>query len=390
MSGCNSCDAVSVDPALAPLAPQTGGAAKKKKQNPKTKKRTGKKADKKCGGSFLGDLGQLAIPLGLIAAKEGVEMIKKNDKKAATGKKSSTKKSTGKKSGARRASFGGNPAESSSLTHSPGDANASTAEMSSHAANTNAAMSANAMSSSSTNTSQMSHMGGAERSTAIANEFRRMASEISQFLVEAKAKARAKKAKNGEKKGEKKGKKYKWFLYDGTRDRDPAVRLGGCVEVDLLVNSDLDGLFREPFEVVPEGLGVPDLVGHEVTQLVHRDVHEHVLFYERVVRLPEAHDDALAFVHRVARVANLRASFRKSVRIEVVVKTLDVSIGRILRDHVLNQLGQLFVDVREELRRLLLVGQPPDDILPSVASWDDVHFSIVLPDVHEHDDDHDD
>lgn len=218
MSGCNSCDTVSVDPALTPLAASmTGGAKKAKKAAPKkTKKAAGAKksggsppADggKKCGGSFLGNLGQLAIPLGLIAAKEGVEMLNKNSSKKdgkskkASGekKKTSTGKKTGKKMGARRASFGGDP-EGSLAMDSAAPYPSSVSDGLAATPVTNAA-DPTTITTRVSDDSLSTHMGGAERSSVIAQEFRRMATEISSFLEKHKKKAKA--AKDAKKKAKK-------------------------------------------------------------------------------------------------------------------------------------------------------------------------------------------
>jgi hypothetical protein len=153
------------------------------------KKTTPKKATKKHGGSFLGDLGQLAIPLGLIAAKEGVEYMRK---KPASAKKAST----AKKSGARRASFGGNPEGTLSLD-SPAP----------YPSAVNDGLAATPSDSAIANTPTIStgaspaHLGGAARSAAIAREFRKMASEISEFLQKKKAASKPKKAASKPKKG---------------------------------------------------------------------------------------------------------------------------------------------------------------------------------------------
>lgn len=186
-----------MDPDLTPLAQGMTGGAKKKRTGKKGTKKGAKKSGgaeaKKCGGSFLSNLGQLAIPLGLIAAKEGVEALNKNSKKASSSKKS-TKKST-KKSVARRASFGGNP--EALVDSSPSPYPSSVSDASPPVMPVMPVM--NTSSSTAPATSSSEQMGGAERSTAIAQEFRRMASEISKFMSERKAAAiaesKAKKAK---------------------------------------------------------------------------------------------------------------------------------------------------------------------------------------------------
>ena len=229
MSGCNSCETVTVDPELTQLEPSmTGGAKKAKKAAPKktkkaapkkTKKAAGAKksggsadAGKTCGGSFLENLGQLAIPLGLIAAKEGVEMLNKNSKnskstsKKASGEKTKTKTnkaSAGKKMGARRASFGGDP-EGSLAMDSAGpypssvtDGLAATPVLNSTEPTT--------ITTGVSDDSLSTHMGGAERSSIIAQEFRNMANEINSFLEKHKKKAKAAKAaKDAKKKAAKK------------------------------------------------------------------------------------------------------------------------------------------------------------------------------------------
>ena len=175
MTGCSSCDAVSTDPTLTALV--NGGGKKKKGAKNGTKN-----GARKHGGSFLGDLGQLAIPLGLIAAKEGVEYMRK--------KKPSSSKSKSK-SVARRASFGGSSEGSAypSAVSTEGIASAPV----------NFALEPLSPSPSPSPASQPSqleapaqHIGGAARSAAIAREFRKMASEISEFLQKRKAKAASK------------------------------------------------------------------------------------------------------------------------------------------------------------------------------------------------------
>jgi hypothetical protein len=138
--------------------------------------------------------------LGLIAAKEGVEYMRK--------KKPAAKKST-KKSGVRH---GGNPEASLSLD-SPAPYPSSVTD----------GVAATPADSAIANTPTIStgaspaHLGGgAARSAAIASEFRKMASEISAFLQKRKAKAAskpkkpaAKPKKGGAECDAKKGKKTK-------------------------------------------------------------------------------------------------------------------------------------------------------------------------------------
>lgn len=167
-------------------------AAKKaapKKAAPKSAK---KAAHRHSGGSFVGELSQLAIPLGLIAAKEGVAAYYGKSKKSSSKSSVSGSKKKASKSSAtrRRAIFGGDATQEGSMALPMPSASAnsmSLAPLTLAAPVQSAMMPANSMSMSmptgATNAPPMS--GGAaaaERHALVAREFRRMAAEISEFL----------------------------------------------------------------------------------------------------------------------------------------------------------------------------------------------------------------
>lgn len=200
MSGCSACETVDSDPTLSPLLPGMSGGGKKvrKARKAATPK---KSAPKKHGGSFLGDLGQLAIPLGLIAAKEGVQYLKSSKTKAST----TSKASRTKKSPQRRASFGGNPELYASMAPSMVPSMAPSTAPESVLTPPPAPSDSLASMPSPNSSSTPPLVGGAVRSAAIASEFRKMAGEITEFLKKRKAKAASKPKKPTKPKAKKGG-----------------------------------------------------------------------------------------------------------------------------------------------------------------------------------------
>ena len=234
---CTECGVVSTDPTLMPMEAQIGGGAKKakapkapkekkpkekkpkapKEKAPKEKAPKEKKTKKSGGGTILGELGQLAIPLGLIAAKEGVEYLNRKRKTAKTAKKAPTSKTI------RRASFGGNPyalpmmsnplpAAAAEVMEVPVEASkASDVPHASQEIQASQASQASAMPVAEHATLPATDavlLGGAQRSEVIAREFRKMAGEINEFLRKRKAEAKkpaAKPSKPAAKKPTKKG-----------------------------------------------------------------------------------------------------------------------------------------------------------------------------------------
>ena len=187
-----------------------------KKAAPKSAK---KAAHRHSGGSFVGELSQLAIPLGLIAAKEGVAAYygKKSSKSSKSSVSGSKKKSSATR---RRAIFGGDATQEGSMALPMPAASANSmslapltlaAPVQSAMMPANSMMMSPAMPTSATNAPPMS--GGAaaaERHALVAREFRRMAAEISEFLngkakgARMAPKARPKKAAAPKKKAAKK------------------------------------------------------------------------------------------------------------------------------------------------------------------------------------------
>ena len=173
-------------------------------------------------------------------------------------------------------------------------------------------------------------------------------------------------------------------------DLDTAVVAGFFLVVDLLVDAYIDCLPEQELEVGPERGSVPHFRRHDVRELVDGHVRHDVFVHERPVRLADAHDDPLALVDAVGRVAALHTALRHRIGVEFLGQAHHVGVvAAVLGESVPDQGRQVLVQAGKPVRRLLAVGHFPNQVVVAIDLAGHVLDLAVIPSyVHEDDEPH--
>jgi hypothetical protein len=162
--------------------------------------------------------------------------------------------------------------------------------------------------------------------------------------------------------------------------------------IDFVINVYIYGLLQDKLEVVPEFLCMANLARHKMSQLVDRDVHDHVHINQFVILLlTQAQYDFFALVDRVRCVAVLGASLAYVIGIKVLEEPLYVGVVGMSFLEVLYKKNAVFVDLSQHVSGLLTVAQFAYQVIPVInLGLDILYFAIMFFKIKKHDDNDDD